>query len=165
MIEVTKLNTLTSSLEGDMVSPKNSLATSHRKSKKSQADPTLAHFAGKSWISVVLKGQLPKPRCNMGFTTDAHHFYILGGQDLNCGLYSSLWKINLTTVRDNVKNANWEEVETRGDAPGPTSFHCIFTYKNKLFVFGGVSDTMKQKISRRRVSENNQSPMFHVLNL
>ena len=73
-------------------------------------------------------------------------------------------------MRDNVKNANWEEVETRGDVPNAISFHCVIAYQNKLYVFGGVREKSKQhqlgvrrKISEAGIKELN--PVFHVLNL
>lgn len=44
----------------------------------------------------------------------------------------------MLTVRDNVKNANWELIETRGDAPNGLTFHCMYSYQGKLYVFGGV---------------------------
>ena len=83
-------------------------SVSPRKKLKGSKDPTHAYFMGMSWISVILKGQVPESRCNMGYAEDGHYFYILGGQDLNYGLYNSLWRINLQTVRDNIKNAGWE---------------------------------------------------------
>ena len=46
----------------------------------------------------------------MGYAISGSWMYILGGQDLNKGLYNSLWRINLQTVRDHVNNAQWEQI-------------------------------------------------------
>ena len=64
----------------------------------------------------------------MGYATDGQYFYVYGGQDLNKGFFDELWRLNMLTVRDNIKSASWELMETRGDAPHPTTFHCMFVF-------------------------------------
>lgn len=142
-----------------------------RKKLKASRDPKLAHFMGMGWISVILKGQMPESRCNMGYCTDGIYFYILGGQDLNTGLKSSLWRINMATVRDNIKNAGWEEVTCRGDPMKNVSHCCIFAHQSKIFVFGGAHDeheTKKNSTTKKRMENLDNAGkghMFHVLNL
>ena len=53
-------------------------------------------------MSAILKGERPESRCNMGFASDSQFLYILGGQDLNRGIYNDLWRLNLQAVRDNI---------------------------------------------------------------
>ena len=66
-----------------------------RRKVKPGKDPQYPHFAGNSWLSVVLKGQYPPTRCNMGYAADQQYMYIFGGQDLNSGILDSIWRINL----------------------------------------------------------------------
>ena len=68
---------------------------SKKRASKLMQDPNYAHFPGDSWLQVVCKGQLPPSRCNMGYAIAAQYLYILGGQDLNKGLYNSCWRINM----------------------------------------------------------------------
>lgn len=68
-------------------------------------------------MNAILKGELPESRCNMGFASDSQFLYILGGQDLNKGIYNDLWRLNLQAVRDNIRNAQWEQIFARGDPP------------------------------------------------
>ena len=44
----------------------------------------------------------------MGHVSDGQYLYILGGQDLNHGLYNSLWRINIQYVKDDITKAAWE---------------------------------------------------------
>ena len=66
-----------------------------KKLSKRMQEPSYAHFPGDSWLQVLCKGELPPSRCNMGYVVAGQYFYILGGQDLNKGLYNSCWRINL----------------------------------------------------------------------
>ena len=79
--------------------------------------------------------------------------YILGGQDLNKGLYNSLWRINMHTVRDHVNQATWEKVQFRGDAPRAISHSCMFVYDSKIYVFdiNGSGEDMKRGKHLRRL--------------
>ena len=76
-------------------SPKGSIGGSRTKKGRFSKDPTYPYFQGKSWMNAVLKGELPETRCNMGYAADNQYLYILGGQDLNKGIYSDLWRLNL----------------------------------------------------------------------
>lgn len=159
------------STERGAISPKSSINSSRKKSRLSK-DPGFAHFQGMGWLSVILKGPLPEKRANMGYCADSHYFYILGGQDLNKGLFNTLWRISLQAIRDNIKNAVWEELENRGEPPKCISHCCMFVYQGKLFVFGGSNPEedpysklqMQDKKIRRISDEANKVLMFNVLN-
>ena len=104
----------------------------------------------------------------MGYATDSMYFYILGGQDLNKGLFNTIWRINLQSVRDNVKHAFWEEVVARGEPPRRISHCCMFVYQSKIFVFGGATleDAPKHNKRKKQSLElDNTKHMFHVLSL
>ena len=59
----------------------------------------------------------------MGSASDGQYLYILGGQDLNHGLYNSLWRINIQYVKDDITKAAWELIQVRGEPPKGVS-HC-----------------------------------------
>ena len=50
-----------------------------QKKSKTQKEPNFCHFPGQNWIQVVLRGQLPPSRCNMGYAASGSWLYILGG--------------------------------------------------------------------------------------
>ena len=106
----------------------------------------------------------------MGYAvSDTQYLYILGGQDLNKGIHNDLWRLNLQTVRDNIRNAQWEQVIARGDPPKQISHCCCFIYQSKLFVFGGTQDTNVAKKRFKKADSDlrdlNKPHMFNVLNL
>ena len=144
---MTQINFPLASLETDKfsptmgagaVSPKNSSINSGKRKTRHTRDPSFSYFPGNGWLQVFLKGLLPDGRANMGYCVDSQYFYILGGQDLNKGIFNTLYRINLQTVRDNVRNAGWEEIITRGDLPIRISHCCMFIFQSKIFVFGGT---------------------------
>ena len=123
--------------------------SSHHMRKKAKSgikEPNFAHFPGDSWLQVVCKGELPPSRYNMGYAVANQYLYILGGQDLNKGLYNSCWRINLATVRDHVNLAAWEKVQYRGgDSPKAISNSCMFVHNSKIFIYDINGEDPKKK--------------------
>lgn len=104
----------------------------------------------------------------MCYAASGPHFFILGGQDLNKGVYNSLWRLNLQTVRDNVRQAQWEELYTRGEIPYGISHGCMFIYENKLFLFDINCEENAKKRYYKKADESkdlSKPVLFHVLNL
>ena len=149
---------------GDVASPTNSV-TSPRKRSKKDKDPYLEHFYGNYWTQVILRGQLPQNRCNMGYAADNQYFYIMGGQDLNVGIHDSVWRISMPAVRDNIRNAQWEQVEVRGEPPMRISHFAMFVYQSKIFVFGGVKATVSKKRAKKSEADNQTHLLFNILSL
>ena len=115
-----------------------------------------------------------------------HNLYVFGGQDLKEGLCSSLWRISLSAVRDNMSSAKWEQFRAKNDPPCASSHLTGFIFAGKLFLFGGSvqerndprdADPMRafppqpvlieigSKAGQLRVDDPPKPLMFHVLNL
>ena len=90
----------------------------------------------------------------------------MGGQDLNVGIHDSVWRINLHAVRDNIRNAVWEQIHPRGDPVIRVSHFAMFVYQSKIFVFGGVNETQATKKKQKKLEfDNNTNLLFNVLSL
>lgn len=85
------------------------------------------------WAEVRVQGKLPERRSNhCSFVTheggqNDEHLYIHGGRDLKEGAHSSMWRLNLTEVRqleqDPSRPVSWEPVNFTGKGPGKISHH------------------------------------------
>ena len=94
----------------------------------------------------------------------------MGGQDLNYGLYNSIWRISLQAIRDKIHEASWELIQARGDPPKGCSHCCMFVFQGKIFLFGGSRETTPavkryKKNAEEGIQDAKKPLLFNVMSL
>lgn len=69
--------------------------------------------------------------------------YIHGGRDLKEGAISTIWRVNLTAIRELQQNqtrqVGWEQITTTGKDIGMISHHtCAMVSAKEILFFGGL---------------------------
>lgn len=65
-----------------------------------------------------------------------YRMYIYGGYQILKGMMSDFYSIDLD---DHVDKFNWEQIEAKGELPGPRSKHALIGGKTKIYLVGGLS--------------------------
>lgn len=93
----------------------------------------ILNLADLTWSRLPTDGVTPPSRLAHAQCVHDGSVYIFGGRagvDMSEAAMNDLWRLDLSTK-------TWSQVETKGDAPEPRSFHRIACVGDSLFVFGG----------------------------
>ena len=65
---------------------------------------------------------------------------------------NTTWKINIKGIVDqsnntsrNLVNAEWEQLNCKGEVPEPMSHHSTFIFENKIYCYGGLIGSQGSK--------------------
>lgn len=65
--------------------------------------------------------------------------YVYGGYQILKGMMSDFYCIDLD---DNSEKFNWEQIDTKGNLPGPRSKHALVGARKNIYLIGGLSSNI-----------------------
>ena len=104
--------------------------------RDSQAEDQVAHHISEEWQEIKTSSTLVARRSAHSAAIHNSTLYIYGGYDNNSpGILSDMLAFSF-------KDNEWRQVDQDGALPGPRHSHSSISYKDGLYLFGGMSSTM-----------------------
>jgi len=69
-----------------------------------------------------------------------YRVFVYGGYQILKGMMADFYWIDLD---DSADKFNWEQIEAKGELPGPRSKHALIGAKNSIFLIGGLSSNVE----------------------
>eukprot|EP00002_Diphylleia_rotans_P007582 TRINITY_DN1721_c0_g1_i7.p1 TRINITY_DN1721_c0_g1~~TRINITY_DN1721_c0_g1_i7.p1 ORF type:complete len:2527 (+),score=479.25 TRINITY_DN1721_c0_g1_i7:47-7627(+) len=86
------------------------------------------------WSTGSISGQLIRTREDYCLVTIGQHIFMFGGESTSSGLDGDLFRFDIDTL-------SWTSLTITGQSPSSRSMHSCFTWKNKLYVHGGLTSS------------------------
>ena len=91
------------------------------------------------WTQLKCRGSIPCPRSDHAAVVVEGSMYIFGGRNERGQCLGDLLAFD-------IERQFWFKFEDAGSAPSPRSSLCMSSHGSKVYVFGGESDNLSEKV-------------------